>query len=388
MSCKQAKMSLAMSLTRSCGACPVKSSYWNLNTNMTKHNNTCRHKVREAKFEQSWPRLRHPRVLVHFHSFSCVATLTSSITSGTQPPNTNIRWPITVAEWRLRGRGGTPWTNGFDQDIVTARQQNDSFINKLACSISRRTQIRLQFADARQCNFSNVVCTSVSHDCWQLQSEVVATPESILSSWLTSCSGIARQHKWSYTWKNHVVHLGAQHKSAMKTCLKELQQLRHHKDEHSCHKILRQHKVLIQHYFSTNHHPSIFFHWKKLQKLQTSKLQPKLTNKTRGQTEMLHTDIKQPEVPQSTAAHSTIDDETKVVPVLVRVRDGRVGLARWRRLAIDHWNVPCQRARVWLQLQCVQVIQISMPYTCMHTVLQHVHTHCHTSLPHYCLQSE
>lgn len=67
----------------------------------------------------NWPRLRHPRVFVHFHSFSCVATFTSSMTSGTQPPNTNIRWPTTVAECRLRGKGGTPWTNGFDQDIVT-----------------------------------------------------------------------------------------------------------------------------------------------------------------------------------------------------------------------------------------------------------------------------
>ena len=36
------------------------------------------------------PRLREANVLVHFHSFSCVATFTSSITRGTQPPNTNI----------------------------------------------------------------------------------------------------------------------------------------------------------------------------------------------------------------------------------------------------------------------------------------------------------
>lgn len=36
------------------------------------------------------PKFRHARVFVHFHSFSCVATLTSSMTRGTQPPKTNI----------------------------------------------------------------------------------------------------------------------------------------------------------------------------------------------------------------------------------------------------------------------------------------------------------
>lgn len=36
------------------------------------------------------PRFRQARVFVHFHSFSCVATLTSSITKGTHPPKTYI----------------------------------------------------------------------------------------------------------------------------------------------------------------------------------------------------------------------------------------------------------------------------------------------------------
>lgn len=36
------------------------------------------------------PRFKQARVFVHFHSFSCVATLTSSITRGTHPPNTYI----------------------------------------------------------------------------------------------------------------------------------------------------------------------------------------------------------------------------------------------------------------------------------------------------------
>lgn len=40
--------------------------------------------------EEAIPRLRQASVLVHFHSFSCVATLTSSMTRGTQPPNTYI----------------------------------------------------------------------------------------------------------------------------------------------------------------------------------------------------------------------------------------------------------------------------------------------------------
>lgn len=50
---------------------------------------------------------------VHFHSFSWVATLTSSMTNGTQPPNTYILWPMTLAEWRLLGNGGIPWTTGL-----------------------------------------------------------------------------------------------------------------------------------------------------------------------------------------------------------------------------------------------------------------------------------
>lgn len=36
------------------------------------------------------PKFRQASVLVHFHSFSCVATFTSSITKGTHPPNTYI----------------------------------------------------------------------------------------------------------------------------------------------------------------------------------------------------------------------------------------------------------------------------------------------------------
>ena len=42
--------------------------------------------------------LRQARLFVHFHSFSCVAT--SSMTRGTQPPKTNMRWLINVAECR------------------------------------------------------------------------------------------------------------------------------------------------------------------------------------------------------------------------------------------------------------------------------------------------
>lgn len=63
------------------------------------------------------PRFRQASWLVHFHSFSLVATLTSSMTSGTQPPNTNMRLEIMVAVCRERGRGAFPWTMGFTQDI-------------------------------------------------------------------------------------------------------------------------------------------------------------------------------------------------------------------------------------------------------------------------------
>merc|ERR1719447_1107120 len=47
--------------------------------------------------------LRHAKLFVHFHSFSCVAT--SSITRGTQPPKMNIRLPIMVAECKDLGSG-------------------------------------------------------------------------------------------------------------------------------------------------------------------------------------------------------------------------------------------------------------------------------------------
>lgn len=43
-------------------------------------------------------RFRQARVFVHFHSFSCVATLTSSITKGTHPPKTYILFVMVVAE--------------------------------------------------------------------------------------------------------------------------------------------------------------------------------------------------------------------------------------------------------------------------------------------------
>lgn len=46
--------------------------------------------VGHSEPQEAIPRLRQASVLVHFHSFSCVATLTSSMTRGTQPPNTYI----------------------------------------------------------------------------------------------------------------------------------------------------------------------------------------------------------------------------------------------------------------------------------------------------------
>ncbi len=74
--------------------------------------------------QQFLPRLREARVFVHFHSFSWVATLTSSITSGTHPPNTNIRWPITVVLCKLLGRGGIPCTTGLLQ-VPESRGQKE-----------------------------------------------------------------------------------------------------------------------------------------------------------------------------------------------------------------------------------------------------------------------
>lgn len=70
------------------------------------------------------PRLRHARVLVHFHSdFSLLGPLSSSNTSGTQPPNTNMREPSKVAEWRERGRGWTPPTVGRSQFMVSEEKK-------------------------------------------------------------------------------------------------------------------------------------------------------------------------------------------------------------------------------------------------------------------------
>ena len=48
-----------------------------------------------------------------------ILTLTSSMTSGTQPPKTNILVPIMVAEWRERGRGAIPASWGLLQVIVS-----------------------------------------------------------------------------------------------------------------------------------------------------------------------------------------------------------------------------------------------------------------------------
>ena len=60
-------------------------------------------------------RLREARLLVHFHSFSWVAT--SSMTRGTHPPKMNMRLLMRVAEWRERGSGVGPLMIGFDHVI-------------------------------------------------------------------------------------------------------------------------------------------------------------------------------------------------------------------------------------------------------------------------------
>ena len=100
------------------------------------------------------PRLRHPRVFVHFHSFSCVATLPSSITSGTQPPNTYILLPITVEECRLLGSGADPFRVGFVQFIVSTTRKKKAItlcyssthsLQALGCSLTYHTHTSFHF---------------------------------------------------------------------------------------------------------------------------------------------------------------------------------------------------------------------------------------------------
>lgn len=71
------------------------------------------------------PRLRQASVLVHFHSFSWVATLTSSITRGTQPPNTYIL--------RTNGQERDGEVNRAAADVPLS-QAADGAAERLTCS--------------------------------------------------------------------------------------------------------------------------------------------------------------------------------------------------------------------------------------------------------------
>ena len=86
---------------------------------------------RKSEFSFDLPKFKDASVFVHFHSFSCVANFTSSITSGTQPPNTNIRFPITVAECKLLGKGGNPLITGFVHVIVSEKNQEKNLLGEL-----------------------------------------------------------------------------------------------------------------------------------------------------------------------------------------------------------------------------------------------------------------
>lgn len=141
----------------------VKTIHINFLNSITKH--------KHCSNAQYKPKFKHARELVHFHSFSSCRPFTSSITSGTHPPNTNILikvnnvylrvfhrdlpsiyetqtkiekkkiiiqerkvmasvstnlFPIVVAECRLLGRGIILWIAGFDHVIVSEESSKSS----------------------------------------------------------------------------------------------------------------------------------------------------------------------------------------------------------------------------------------------------------------------
>ena len=78
----------------------------------------------------------------------------------------------------------------------------------------------------------------------------------------------------------------------------------------------------------------------------------------RVNTAILRTDVVLPEVAEPAAAHAAVDEEARVLALLVRERRARVRLARRRRRAVRDRNVPGKRVRVRLQLQRVQIVQV------------------------------
>lgn len=83
-------------------------------------------------------RLRQASVLVHFHSFSWFTALCASPwfsfmssgpgleMSGTHPPNTNIRLPMSVDVCRERGSGSGPMVMGRLHSIETVSRNQRS----------------------------------------------------------------------------------------------------------------------------------------------------------------------------------------------------------------------------------------------------------------------
>ena len=74
------------------------------------------------------------------------------------------------------------------------------------------------------------------------------------------------------------------------------------------------------------------------------------------------TNLKLPQIAKATATHAAVDDETVSVVRLAGVCDAGVRLARRRGLAVCLREIPQHRAAVWLQLQCVEVVQVTVKH--------------------------
>ena len=74
------------------------------------------------------------KLFVHFHSFSCVATLTSSITRGTQPPKMSILCPIKVALCKDLGSGVGPLSCGLFQVMLSEyfKKKNENLLKHIS----------------------------------------------------------------------------------------------------------------------------------------------------------------------------------------------------------------------------------------------------------------
>ncbi len=74
---------------------------------------------------------------------------------------------------------------------------------------------------------------------------------------------------------------------------------------------------------------------------------------------MVITDIENPKISEAAAAHATVNDEPRIGAIRVCEGDGGVRLSWWRAISIATGNVPLKHIAVRLQLQRVQIVQVT-----------------------------